>query len=303
MSPVVFRGDVFMRVLLITNFNKPQVRPACESLLPWIRQRVDLVGVETDTPYDLSTLEVDTILVFGGDGTLLSTARRLGGRPIPLMGVNFGRLGFLASFTPDEFKESFQAFVEGKLPISTRMQLEASIIPPDADQPGVDVTQLLSRRRFVSSALNDAVLVAGAPFRMIELMVSVDDDHGVSYSGDGVILATASGSTAYNLSAGGPILSPQVQAICVTPICPHSVSFRPVVIDGSSVVSIRAMRVNRGTTLSCDGQSSTSLSVGERVIIRRHPQDVLLVENPNTRQWRTLAEKLNWAASPNYSGR
>jgi NAD+ kinase len=292
-----------MRVLLVTNINKAQVRPACEALLPWIRQRVELVGVETDTPIDLASLDVDTILVFGGDGTLLSTARRLQGRQIPLMGVNFGRLGFLASFTPDEFKDSFQAFVEGKLPISTRMQLEASIVPANVDCPAGDVAEVHRRRRFVSSALNDAVLVAGSPFRMIELMVSVDDDHGVSYSGDGVILATASGSTAYNLSAGGPILSPQVQSMCVTPICPHSVSFRPVVIDGSAVVSIRAMRVNRGTTLSCDGQSSTNLGVGERVIIRRHAQDVLLVENPNTRQWRTLAEKLNWAASPNYTGR
>ena len=149
-------------------------------------------------------------------------------------------------------------------------------------------------------ALNEAVIAAGEPFRMIELEVGADGETGVRYFGDGVIVATASGSTAYNVSAGGPIISPNVHAICVTPLCPHSLSFRPVVVGCESVVSVLCKRVNEGTTLICDGQSSVKLNAGDRVIIRRHPDDVVLIENPDAREWRSLAEKLGWAVSPSY---
>jgi NAD+ kinase len=124
---------------------------------------------------------------------------------------------------------------------------------------------------------------------------------GIRYFGDGVIVSTASGSTAYNVSAGGPIISPNVDALCVTPVCPHSLSFRPVVISSSSTVLITAILVNDGTTVFCDGQESTRLVAGERIVIRRSPEPVLLVENPESQEWHTLAAKLNWAANPAYN--
>src|SRR5208282_5819936 len=124
---------------------------------------------------------------------------------------------------------------------------------------------------------------------------------GVSYFGDGVIVSTASGSTAYNVSAGGPILSPTISAFCVTPICPHTLSFRPVVISAQCTVRITATKVNEGTTLFCDGQESTKLCGGEMVIIRKSPHAVLLIENPDAGEWRNLAEKLNWATGPAYN--
>ena len=127
-----------------------------------------------------------------------------------------------------------------------------------------------------------------------------DSEAGVRYFGDGVIVSTSSGSTAYNVSAGGPIISPDVDAFCITPICPHSLSFRPVVVSPKATVVIAAVRVNPGTTLFCDGQESTKLTAGDRVIVRRSPHDVLLIEDPDARQWRSLAEKLNWAAGPKY---
>jgi NAD+ kinase len=123
----------------------------------------------------------------------------------------------------------------------------------------------------------------------------------VRYFGDGVIVATASGSTAYNVSAGGPIISPNVDALCITPICPHSLSFRPVVVSADSSVLITATRLNEGTTLFCDGQAWTRLVAGERIVVRKSPEPLLLVENPNSGEWRTLAQKLNWAATPGYN--
>jgi NAD+ kinase len=216
------------------------------------------------------------------------------------MGVNFGRLGFLASFTPQQLREQFERFLRNELPISHRHMIEASVLPAKSASANLSPDELASRRRFVSTALNDAVVTAGPPFRMIELEVGADAETGVRYFGDGVIVSTASGSTAYNVSAGGPIISPNVDAMCITPICPHSLSFRPVVIASTSTVHIVATRVNEGTTLFCDGQDSTKLSAGERIIVRRSARDVLLVENPDAREWRTLAEKLHWASSPQY---
>jgi NAD+ kinase len=289
-----------MRILIIANTSKPRVKPALDEMLPWLTERVEIVGIDSDLDSELSNTNVDCVLVLGGDGTLLSAARRLGGRQIPVMGVNFGRLGFLASFTPDQFRDHFDALVRHELPIRHRMQLETSVLPAGVDCPLMDPIAVRTRRRFVATALNDAVVTAGHPFHMVQLEVGVGGEGFVRYHGDGLIVCTASGSTAYNVSAGGPIISPNVDALCITPLCPHSLSFRPVVVAGNSIVSVRATTVNEGTTLFCDGQENTRLHRGEQVIIRRSDHAVLLVENPESREWRTLAEKLNWGATPVY---
>jgi NAD+ kinase len=291
-----------MRLAIVANINKPKVRPALDELLPWIKQRADVVGIDSEEDHlELDKLEFDAVLVLGGDGTLLSTARRLKGRRVPVMGVNFGRLGFLASFTPAQFKEHFENFVAGKLPVSARMAIEASVVDAEHKIDLMDDAAIVAARRFHSRALNDAVISAGAPFRMIELKLGSDADPGVHVAGDGLIIATPSGSTAYNVAAGGPIISPNIEAVCITPLSPQSLSFRPVVHDAKSRIIVVARRVNRGTTLSCDGQESTILKPGDKVVVSRSPHDVLLVENPDAHEWRVLAEKLNWAASPRYN--
>jgi NAD+ kinase len=289
-----------MRLFIVANLKKPRAQPQIGELLEWVKARANVIGVDTDGKTDLTNVQADTILVFGGDGTLLATSRRINGRPIPLLGVNFGRLGFLASFTPDQLREHLGDLIDGKLPVSARLMLEASVCAADVPVNPVDSADVEKKRKWVSAALNDAVVSAGAPFRMIELELGVGGDSGTRYFGDGVIIATASGSTAYNVSAGGPILSTSVEAFCITPLCPHSLSFRPVVISSRSVVHVLAKRVNAGTTLICDGQASIKLATGDRVIIRRSPHDVWLIENPQVNEWRTLAEKLNWAVSPSY---
>lgn len=287
-----------MRLVIVANLTKPQVRKAMDELIPWIRQRAEVVAVDTDFSLDLMQIDMDVVLIFGGDGTLLATARRLHGRQVPMMGVNFGRLGFLASFTPQQFREHFEKLVSGNLPITARLTLEASVIDADVPCNLTDAVEVAAKRRFVSTALNDAVVTAGAPFRLIELLISPESDPGVRLVGDGVIVATPSGSTAYSVSAGGPILSPSIGAICITPICPQSLSFRPIVVSSQSKVLITATRVNPGTTLFCDGQQSTSIRAGDKIVIQRAAKDALLIENPHASEWRTLAEKLNWAANP-----
>ena len=288
------------RLFIVANTGKPQVAQALEGLRPWLSARVELTGVETNHDHDLSDVEADLVLILGGDGTLLSVARRLRGRQVPLMGVNFGRLGFLSSFTPDNFLRHLERHLKNPLPVRPRLMLEASVLNTGVRCDTGDCDAVEPNRRFVATALNDAVITAGPPFHMIELAVSADNESAVQYSGDGVIVSTPSGSTAYNVSAGGPIVSPHVEAFCITPICPHSLSFRPVVISSRSTVLVTGVKVNPGTTLFCDGQASTQLGAGDQVVVRRSPHDVLLIEDPDARQWRSLAEKLNWATGPNY---
>jgi NAD+ kinase len=294
-----------MRVFIVANTSKGKVQPALDEWVPWINQRAAVTGIDTSSTADLNSIDADVVLALGGDGTLLSAARRLRGRPIPLMGVNFGRLGFLASFAPGRFREHFEQLLVGKLPVSSRLVIQTDVIPPGAACNLADPHSLTAAARHTATALNDAVVTAGPPFHMIELEIRASNDGngegGVRYFGDGVILSTPSGSTAYNVSAGGPIIDPDVPALCITPICPHSLSFRPVVIAAHSTVQVIASRVNPGTTLFCDGQEIARLTPGDRVVIRKSPHDVKLIENPDARQWRSLAEKLQWASTPRYS--
>ncbi len=289
-----------MRLLIVANRDKRVVNQAVEQLLPWLEQRAMVVGVQSEAESDLSQTDADLIVVLGGDGTLLAAARSLRGRAVPLMGFNFGRLGFLASFTPEQMLPSLSLMLEGKLPVGSRLMLEVSVLRADSGDLRPPLEALEKRRCLSATALNDAVLTAGPPFSMIELEIAADGQPGVAYSGDGVILSTPSGSTAYNVSAGGPIISPSVQAMCVTPICPHSLAFRPVVVASESVLLISAVRVNPGTTLFCDGQPVGQIGDGDRVVVRRAAHDALVVENPQASEWRSLAEKLHWAISPRY---
>jgi len=289
-----------MRLFIVANTDKPSVASALKRLLENLPQAAQVVGIDTDRRSELAGIQADALIVLGGDGTLLSAARRLRGTQVPILGVNFGKLGFLASFTPNELASHLVHLVERRLPISRRLVLEVSVVPRDMACDALDIEAVRRCRRCAATALNDAVITAGPSFHMIELELWIDGQGGVRLNGDGLIISTPSGSTAYNISAGGPIISPGTEAFCLTPICPHSLSFRPVVIPSDSRVVVVASHVNPGTTLMCDGQADTTLAAGERVTVWRSASDVLLVENPDAPRWRSLAEKLHWASSPRY---
>jgi NAD+ kinase len=231
----------------------------------------------------------DYAIVFGGDGSIISAARDLSEANVPVIGVNLGKLGFLAEFSLDELKDLFDDVVAGKALIEKRMLLGCRVC---ADSDGAE--------KFRSTAVNDVFITAGPPFRVIELRISVDGQHVASCVTDGLIVSTPTGSTAYNLSAGGPILAGSMEAMVITAICPHSLSFRPIVIDASSVVEVSCTRVNEGTTVSIDGQVWRGLTTDDVVRVAREQSSFLVVNNPVRTRWQTLASKLRWAERPKY---
>lgn len=237
--------------------------------------------------------ECNFVVVFGGDGSIISAARIVSQSNVPVIGVNLGKLGFLAEFSVDELKEFFPRLTSGKAPIERRMMLSCKVF-------GSGGGDCVGTQTFCSTVINDVFITAGPPFRTIELRILVDNQPLAGCVSDGLIISTPTGSTAYNLSAGGPILSSRMEAMVVTPICPHSLSFRPIVISADSKVEVLGVRVNEGTTISIDGQVSLRLSINDVVRVDREKNDFLIVDNPLRTHWDTLAMKLGWAEKPKY---
>lgn len=231
----------------------------------------------------------DFAVVFGGDGSIISAARDLSQANVPVIGVNLGKLGFLAEFSLSELKNYFDDIVSDRTLIEKRMLLGCRVC-----------TNPTGEEKFRSTAVNDVFITAGPPFRVIELQIAVDGQHVASCVSDGLIVSTPTGSTAYNLSAGGPILAGAMEAMVITPICPHSLSFRPIVIDAGSTVEVCCTRVNDGTTVSIDGQVWRGLSTDDVVHVAREQSSFLVVNNPVRTRWQTLASKLSWAERPKY---
>jgi NAD+ kinase len=231
--------------------------------------------------------EADFAVVFGGDGTILSAARNLSENNVPVIGVNVGRLGFLAEFSLEEVKSLFDRLTTDKQLIEKRMMLKCTVVSRGSE-------------KLVSTAINDVVITAGPNFNMVDLKITVRGQSLADCIGDGLIISTPTGSTAYNLSAGGPILSANLSAIVITPISPHTLSFRPIVIDADNKIEIYPQRINEGTTIILDGQILSSLKSEDVVTVERHGGSFLVVNNPLRTQWDTLAGKLSWAQKPKY---
>jgi NAD+ kinase len=219
--------------------------------------------------------------VFGGDGTMLRIARQVAGIPVPILGVNVGNLGFLTSISPEKLSESLRRILAGKFSFDERALLQASI------QRGPETS--------VQIALNDFVLSRGASSRLIEIEVSVNREPLTRYRCDGFIASSPTGSTAYSLAAGGSIVSPDADVLTLTPICPHTLSIRPVVMSLDSVVQVTLLSRRLEATLAADGQQQTHLNTGDRVLIRRSKQAVKLLRPEGSSFFATLREKFGWS--------
>ena len=231
--------------------------------------------------------QCDYAVVFGGDGSIISAARSLSRSNVPVIGVNLGKLGFLAEFSVEELKKCFDDIISGNVRIDKRMMLGCSVQTGGAET-------------FNSNAVNDVFIMAGPPFRTIELRILVDGQPLAGCVSDGLIISTPTGSTAYNLSAGGPILAGNMEAMVITPICPHSLSFRPIVISADSKVEVIGLKLNKGTAVLVDGQISMPITVDDVVSVSRQDCSFLIANNPLRTQWDTLATKLSWAEKPRY---
>jgi len=282
-------------VLLIVNTSKPEAIAAAAQ----VRRLVVTSGgkVAAELPADSTRLEpavlrgVELAVVLGGDGTLLSQARRFVGLGLPLLGVNLGKVGYMAEFDLDALAlHAADLFGGAEFKILERPMLTVEVVRGGkAEAAGL--------------ALNDAVITAGPPYRMISLSIRIDGHPGPRIDGDGLIVATPIGSTAYNVSAGGPIVGPDVPAMVLTPIAAHSLSFRPVVVSLESEIELTVERANldpsgMGTTLVLDGQNASTLADGNLVRIKRNGQSAGFVRNPDGSYWATLINKMRWAAQP-----
>ena len=276
------------RALLIVNHDKPEAARAAEAIRPIVAKHaaVELVGAD-EGPLP-QPAEFDLAVVVGGDGTLIAQARRLLEHGKPIVGVNAGRLGFLAEFDAADLEQHASLVFSAKPPLRERMLLAVEVERGDGGRES-------------GTAINDAVITAGAPHRMIEMSLRVDDDDtGVDIIGDGVIIATPTGSTAYSASAGGPIVHPDVGGVTITPICAQSLAFRPVVVRSTDTIALVMRRVNDGTCVVLDGQRHISLGRGDTVRMREHGRKALFVANPSNRYWDALRAKMKWAAPPSY---
>ncbi|CAE7357398.1 nadK [Symbiodinium necroappetens] len=286
-------------VYLLVNRDKPQVREVIDDVRALIEKHGTIVHEAHTRGEDITdTHGADLFVVLGGDGTILGQTRRTESLHLPIVGVNFGRLGFLAEFNHEAFERHAERIIGGgPLTIEDRLMLSVEVYT-NGD------------RVFEGESLNDAVITAGPPFRMIEIGVTIDGEGGPTLKGDGVIVSTPTGSTAYNVSAGGPIVAPGLDAMTITPIAAHSLAFRPIVVDANTTIDLQIVHANAvencdpgtpgcmGTTLVLDGQEMHPLSGGERVRIRESTRELKLVQNPEMGYWKTLIQKLHWAVPP-----
>jgi NAD+ kinase len=276
------------KLVFFGDLQKQNVGQVIDEFTGFVKGKAELIascGIDKCTVDILE--EADFAVVFGGDGTIILAARQLSRMSVPVIGVNLGKLGFLAEFSVDELKEFFHRIISGEVVIEKRMMLGCEVLCDN-------------KENFRSEAINDVFINAGPNFRTIELKIFVDGQPLAGCVSDGLVISTPTGSTAYNLSAGGPILAGKMEAMVITPICPHSLSFRPIVINADSTVEIFGVRLNDGTTVSIDGQIQYSLSIGDVVKVKKHKGEFLVVNNPLRTKWDTLAAKLNWAGKPKY---
>ena len=276
-------------VLLLGNLSKPYVADAIRDARSWLPELTggdadlcDLCAEDAPLP-----LKADLGLVFGGDGAILAAARRVAAAGTPLIGVNLGRLGFMAEVPPQALRECLTDIIQRRPEPVERMMLAGEVV-----RDGETLARV--------SAVNDVVLSREARSRLIEMKTFIDGEEVATYAADGLILCTPVGSTAHNLGAGGPILHPGVDAIVVTPICPHTLSNRPIVISADSRIEVEVSSRSVGFALTADGQVFVDLRNGDHVRVKRAQTRLRLIRATRMTFFETLREKLQWGGRPYY---
>jgi NAD+ kinase len=234
-------------------------------------------GMRLDDPSRL-----DALLTLGGDGTLLRGARVVAPHPVPIIGINLGHLGFLTCCNADQLPNALMRFARGDFTAESRMALEARVL----DTRGVERMQWI--------AVNDVVLHKGGFARVVGLRVAANGEPIATYAADGVVLSTPTGSTAYSLSAGGPIVFPTLETIVVTPVSAHTLAIRALILPATTEVTLRAEDAPEQLLVTVDGQVGTSFFPGETLSVRRAPSDVLIIRFPGSSFFTTLRQKLGW---------
>ena len=275
---------------IVVKRGRPRALDVGKAVAGWLRQ----LGVEplaeteaaaalgVDTGLDKAALveRSDLIIVLGGDGTMLSVVGHLRERSVPILGVNLGGLGFLTSITVEQLYDVLGPALDGRLTLDRRMMLTATLQRPGAPKWNV---------------LNEVVVTKATLARMVDLETSIDGEPVCTYKADGLIVATPTGSTAYSLSAGGPIVQPSVDVIVLSPICPHTLTNRPMIVSDTSLVNIAVRTADsHEVVMSLDGQESVPLHCDDVIEVRKAATEVALVRPPEVRYFGVLRKKLRW---------
>lgn len=274
-----------MRFFVLGNDRKPQVVEAAAWLKPILAGLGEIVVYDLRQERDLTPHSADLAIVLGGDGSILRAVRQMGYRQLPVVGVNLGTLGFLADLSPEELIKSLPRLLAGDYRVASHLMFECEYPTPSGQQTIL--------------GLNEVVVHSQSVGQISELDLSIDDEAVTSYRGDGLIISTPIGSTAHSLSAGGPILSQELPAFTITPICPHTLTYRPLVDAADKKYTIRVRRPD-GAALTADGQALGPLDAGQIVTVRRAKVEFLLVKVPGRTYYQTLRDKLRWGTPPNY---
>lgn len=270
------------KVIVIGDATKPKVPEVARSAVPTLEQSATVLAVDLDGSQDLASVDADLAFVFGGDGAILKAVRRLGINPVPVCGVNLGKLGFLATLTDKNLADGLRSVLRGEFTVVSPIMLECSV-----RRHGKTIQQ--------SRAVNDAVISRGALSRIIPVDLLIDGERVTTYNGDGLIVSTPVGSTAHCLSAGGPIVEHGVGAMILIPICPHTLSNRPLVIPAERVVELEVGHGPRGAALTVDGQVFQELEAGDVVTVTQSDHRFKLVLASGHNYFTTLREKLGWS--------
>jgi NAD+ kinase len=270
-----------LRAILLAAAGRLQVLEEAERLRPAMGDQVEIVLSDFTGGVDLTKVDADLVIVFGGDGSILRAARQMGHRQLPVIAVNLGKLGYLANISPDELATVLADYRTGKLGVAEHLMFDCSLIR----EKNTVQSQL---------GLNEVAVLAGTPFSLIVINLYVDSELATTYSGDGLIVATPVGSTAHGLSAGGPILRQCLNAFVIVPLSPHTLTNRPVVDAADRVYELEIVEPNPGTTAVVDGRVFASLQRGDRLRVEASTARFKLITGQGHGYYRTLREKLGW---------
>jgi NAD+ kinase len=273
-----------LRVMLL-GYGRPElVELEMRRLGPLIKERFDVVCIDLDQGSELCDIDADLAIVLGGDGAILRAASKMAYRQTPVLGINLGKLGFLADLTVEEFIASLPEIAAGRFEIMDHLMFECLVRRGE---------QELQRQL----GLNETAILAGRPFAILNVHLYVDDELVTTYSCDGLIVSTPIGSTAHNLSAGGPILRADLQAFVISPISPHTLTNRPVVDSASRRYELVVPRPHAGTAVVVDGRVLCGLEAGDRLRIHRAEPQFKMAKVAGHSYYGTLREKLGWGGS------
>ncbi len=281
------QGSAPLKVVILgSGDRRPEILKAIDALRDDLEKQVTVVGEDLNYSANLDFKSADMAIVFGGDGSILRAARKMGTHQLPALGVNLGKLGFLADLQMEELFDALECIAAGKYEIIEHLMIRCQIFK--GDELVVD-----------EIGLNEVAIMGGPPFSIQEIDLYVDGEMATTYSCDGLIISTPVGSTAHNLSAGGPILRKNLQAFVISPISPHTLTVRPVVDGADRVYDMIVREPNKSTSAVMDGQLLTPLTAEYSVRVQRAPQVFKLVEISGQGYYRTLREKLGWAGEFN----